>query len=85
MNSPWPIHSRQVLSPVETTRPTPIISPPNATVHFTPIRSAMRPMAMPPNAEPSQASEYASAGTDRALPSSPAICFSATTATNGAP
>ena len=57
MNSPWPTHSRQVLSPVETARPTPIISPPNATVHFTPIRSAMRPMAMPPNAEPSQASE----------------------------
>ena len=57
MNTPWPTQSRHALSPVETTRPTPIISAPNATVHFTPIRSAMRPMATPPNAEPSQASE----------------------------
>jgi hypothetical protein len=35
-------------------------------------------MAMPLNAEPGQASEYASAGTDRALPRSPAISFSTT-------
>ena len=43
------------------------------------------PHADAPTAVPSHASEYASAGTDRALPSSAAICFSETTATNGAP
>jgi len=57
MNNPWPTQSRHVLPPAETTNPSPIITAPNATVHLTPTRSATRPIAMPPHAAPSQASE----------------------------
>ena len=50
-----------------------------------PIRSASQPIPTPPAAEPNQASAKASAGTERALPSSAAIGFSATTVIVGAP
>jgi len=55
------------------------------TVQRTPMRSATQPIATPPAAEPSQASAKASAGTERAPPSSAAIGFSATTVMTGAP
>ena len=55
------------------------------TVQRTPTRSAIRPIAIPPTAEPSQASEYASAGTERIPPNSAAIGFSATMVMSGAP
>ena len=50
-----------------------------------PKRSAMRPIRMPPTAEPNQASELASAGTERAPPISSAIGLSATEVIQGAP
>ncbi len=55
------------------------------TVQRTPVRSATRPIAIPPNAEPSQASETDNAGTERTLPNSAAIGFSATMVIIGAP
>jgi hypothetical protein len=55
------------------------------TVQRTPILSAIRPIAIPPTADPSQASEYDSAGTDRILSNSAAIGFSATMVMTGAP
>ena len=45
-----------------------IIGAPNPTVQRTPIRSAIGPIASPPIAEPSHASAYDSAGTDRISP-----------------
>ena len=42
-------------------------------------------MAMPPRPAPSHVNELARAGTERALPTSAAIDFSATTAMYGAP
>ena len=54
-------------------------------VQRTPVRSAIRPIATPPKAEPSQASETASAGTERTSPNSAAIGFSATMVMTGAP
>ena len=50
-----------------------------------PKRSAIQPIGMPPTAAPNQASAQASAGTERASPSSAAIGFSATTVMTGAP
>ena len=67
------------------TSPTAIISEPDITTQRTPMRSASQPIRTPPHAEPSQASEKANAGTERAPPSSAAIGFSATTAMPGAP
>src|SRR6185503_14213273 len=54
------------------------------TVERMPKRSAARPMGMPPKEAPSQASEYASAGTERSPPSSSAIERSPTTVIAGA-
>ncbi len=58
---------------------------PNITIGRRPVRSAIRPMMMPPIPVPSQAREKASAGTERGTPSSAAIGLSATTATSGPP
>src|SRR5438270_2762973 len=55
------------------------------TVQRTPTRSAICPIAIPPTAEPSQASEYDSAGTERTPPNSAAMGFSATMLMSGAP
>src|ERR1700730_554081 len=70
---------------LDRTSPAAIISAPNTTVQRTPIFSATWPIAIPPPPEPSQASEYDSAGTDRTLPNSDAIGFSATMVMIGAP
>ena len=59
--------------------------PPPMTTGRMPIRSASQPIMIPPAAEPNQASAKARAGTERALPSSAAIGFSATTVMVGAP
>jgi len=85
MNTPW--LSSNVASPpkLDRTSPVPIDSAPPMTVQRTPTRSASQPIAMPPAAEPNQASAKASEGTERGLPSSAAICFSATTVMYGAP
>ena len=85
MNSPWPIHRGQGAPSVEIARPRPIISAPQITVQRVPTRSAMRPMRMPPVPEPSQASALASAGIERAPPTSPAISLSATAVIQAAP
>src|SRR5436190_23264908 len=70
---------------LDSSKPIAIISAPNPTVQRTPIRSAIGPIASPPIAEPSHASAYDSAGTDRILPNSAAIDFSATMVIIGAP
>ena len=70
---------------VEIARPAATIAAPNMTTRRMPKRSAIRPIGMPPTAAPNQASEQASAGTERAPPSSAAIGFSATTVMTGAP
>ena len=57
MNRPWPRMSCQAAPPLATSSPTATIAAPNATVQRTPMRSAIRPMAMPPTAMPTQASE----------------------------
>src|SRR5580658_2267066 len=56
---------------------------PNITVQRTPTRSATRPIRMPPT--PTQLSDPASAGVERAPPKSAAMALSDTTATHGAP
>jgi tripartite-type tricarboxylate transporter receptor subunit TctC len=63
----------------------PIITAPGITDQRMPKRSAMRPIMMPPAAEPSQTSELASAGTERASPISAAMDFNATAVIHGAP
>ena len=78
MNTPWPIHSGPGGPSVEIASPRPIISAPHSTVQRVPMRSAMRPMTMPPMPEHSQASALASAGTSRAPPTSAAMSLSAT-------
>src|SRR5580704_8227793 len=70
---------------LDSTSPAAIIRAPNMTVQRTPTRSAICPIAIPPTAEPSQASEYASAGTERTPPNSAAIGFNATMVMSGAP
>src|ERR1017187_7810497 len=85
MNSPCPIHSGQGGPRVEIARPRPIISEPNITVQRVPMRSAMRPIMMPPMPEPSQASALASAGIERVPPTSLAMSFSATAVIQAAP
>ena len=76
---PCPI-KRVVCPPrLDSTSPSATISAPPMTVQRMPSRSASQPIAIPPRAEPNQASAKASAGTERALPSSAAIGFSATT------
>ena len=49
--------SCQAAPPLATSNPAATITAPNATVQRTPMRSAMRPMAMPPTAMPTQESE----------------------------
>ena len=78
MNTPCPIHSGPGGPSVEIANPKPIISAPPSTVQRVPMRSAMRPMTMPPTPEHSQASAEASAGTSRAPPTSAAMSLSAT-------
>src|SRR6185312_2498076 len=85
MNRPCPIHSGQDDPSVEIVSPRPIISPPQTTVQRVPTRSAMRLMMMPPAPEPSQASELASAGIERAPPTSAATSFNATAMIHAAP
>src|SRR5262249_2604637 len=85
MNSPWPIHNGQGGPSVEIASPSPIISELKITVARVPIRPASWDMMMPPTPEPSQASELASAGTERAPPASPAISFRATAVIQAAP
>src|ERR1700748_1721122 len=78
MNSPWPIHSDQDDPRVEIDSPRPILSAPEITVQRVPMRSAIRLMMRPPVPEPSQASELASAGTERVPPNSAATSLSPT-------
>src|SRR5450830_833874 len=85
MNSPCPIHSGQDGPRVDSVKPTPIISAPNITVQRVPMRSAMRPITMPPMPEPSQASALASAGIERVPPTSAAMSLSATAVIQAAP
>src|SRR6478752_8535281 len=85
INRPWPIHSGQGGPKVEIDRPRPIISEPDITVQRVPTRSATRDMMMPPMPEPSQASELASAGMERAPPTSAAMSLSATAVIQAAP
>jgi hypothetical protein len=58
--------------------PTHIDTDPPITVQRMPNRSASRPIVIPPTAEPSQASEAASDGTERDPPTSTEIGFSPT-------
>ena len=58
---------------------------PDITTARTPIRSASHPIMMPPRPDPRYASDPAMAGAERAVSSSEAIGFNATTATSGAP
>src|SRR6185437_6729271 len=85
MNIPCPIHNGQGGPSVEIDNPRPIISAPEITVQRVPTRSAMRPIRMPPMPEPSQASELASAGIDRAPPASAAMSLSPTAVIQAAP
>src|SRR5664280_906792 len=85
MNSPCPIHSGQDGPRVDSVNPTPIISAPNITVQRVPMRSAMRPITMPPMPEPSHASALASAGIERVPPTSAAMSLSATAVIQAAP
>src|SRR3954454_5771580 len=85
MNSPWPIHSGHGGPKVEMKRPSPIMLEPAITVQRVPTRSATRDMMMPPTPEPSHASALASAGTERAPPTSPAMSLSATAVIQAAP
>src|SRR6516162_4871159 len=85
MNRPCPTKSCHGAPNEEIASPTQIMTAPNMTVQRTPIRSAIRPMMMPPKPTPNQASEPASAGVERAPLRSAAIVFKATTAIQGAP
>ena len=67
------------------TRPAPIMQAPKITVARIPKRSATQPNAMAPVPAPSHASEFASAGIERALPSSSAIGLRETTTNSGVP
>src|SRR5215467_3436642 len=66
-------------------RPMQIDTAPNITVQRMPKRSARRPMAMPPTDEPSQASELASEGAERAPPRSAAMVLRPTAVIHSAP
>jgi hypothetical protein len=59
--------------------------PPKITVQRIPIRSAIRPAAIPPRPVPIQVSAPASATADRSVPSEAAIGFRPTTMTSGEP
>jgi hypothetical protein len=85
MNSPWPIQNGQGSPSVEIDSPSPIISAPPSTVQRVPMRSASRPIRMPPRPEPSQASALPSAGIERVPPTSAAMSLSATAVTQLAP
>src|SRR5664279_5443471 len=85
MNSPCPIHSGQDGPSVDSVKPTPIINAPNIAVQRVPMRSAMRPITMPPMPEPSQASALARAGIERVPPISAAMSLSATAVIQAAP
>src|SRR5215472_6865396 len=66
-------------------RPMQIDTAPNITVQRMPKRSARRPIAMPPTDEPSQASELASEGAERAPPRSAAMDLRPTAVIHSAP
>ena len=85
MNRPWPIHSGQDGPRLDSASPIAIITAPKATVHRVPIRSAIRPITMPPMPEPNQARALASAGIERTPSTSAAISLSATAAIQTAP
>src|ERR1035438_395292 len=85
MNNPCPIHSGQGGPKVDNARPAAIIGAPTITVQRVPMRSAMRPITMPPMPEPSQASALASAGIERMPPTSAAMSLSATAVIQAAP
>src|SRR5215470_10930421 len=82
---PWPTQSGHGGPKVEIVRPVPIISEPKMTVERVPIRSAIRDIKMPPIPEPSHATAPASAGMERAPPTSPAMSLSATVVIHAAP
>ena len=67
------------------TNPAPIMTAPNTAVPRMPKRSAIQPNAMAPAPEPSHASAFANAGTERVLPRSAAMALRATGAISGAP
>src|SRR4029078_9822455 len=85
MKSPCPIHRGHGGPSVEIARPSPIISVPHMTVHRVPTLSASRPIMTPPTPKPSQVSALASAGTERAPPTSAAMSFRATAVIHAAP
>src|SRR6185312_7565077 len=85
MNKPCPIQSGHGSPNVEIARPTQIISEPKITVQRVPTRSAIRPIMIPPRPEPSQVSELASAGIERAPLTSAAMSLSATAVIQAAP
>src|SRR5512146_3266291 len=85
MNSPCPIHNGQGGPKVDSDRPMAIMNAPDIPVQRVPIRSAMRPITMPPTPEPSQASAEASAGIERVPPTSAAMSLSATAVIHAAP
>src|SRR4029078_9821519 len=85
INSPWPIHSGHGGPKVEMVRPRPIISEQKRTAERVPTRSAMRDIRMPPVPEPSHASAPASAGTERAPPTSLAMSLRATVVIHAPP
>src|SRR5215468_487463 len=66
-------------------KPMQIDTAPNITVQRMPKRSARRPIAMPPTDEPSQASELASDGAERAPPRSAAMVLRPTAVIHSAP
>ncbi len=70
---------------VDSARPIAIITAPPATVQRTPIRSAMRPIRMPPRPDPIHISALAKAGIERWPPASAAISLRATMVIHGAP
>ena len=70
---------------VETSMPSVTDSAPMTATLRMPMRSASQPIGMPPMPVPSQASEEASAGTERGVASSSASCLRPTTMMRGAP
>jgi hypothetical protein len=70
---------------VDSFSPIAIIKAPLMTVQRTPIRSATRPIKIPPKPEPSQTNAPAKAGIARSPLTSAAMFLSATTVIHGAP
>jgi hypothetical protein len=69
----------------EMASPVPTMTAPNTTVGRMPNFCATRPIRMPPMPEPNQASEVASAGTERVPATSAAISVKATDVIQGEP